>query len=114
MIRGSPSLVALLLLATPAVAKDAVPHDEIARQCEQHARTEAGAPPVSPRDQPNASPPSDDTLQRGRPEGPPSRRATPNPTPQDVQAEKTPAMPGSDPRETYRLAYEACLRARGR
>ena len=101
MLRASRSLVALLLLAAPAVtaARDAAPPEAVAKECDRQARSEVGSPPVSPRAQANASAPSDDTLQRARSEDQPPRRET----------QKT---PGSDPREAYRIAYEACLRAR--
>ena len=104
MLRVSTSLAALLLIAAPALARDAAPHDEVKKQCEEQARKEAGSPPVSPREQPSAA---------VRSERPSPRRPAPDATRQDAQAEKTPVTPGNDPRETYRIAYEACLRARG-
>lgn len=105
MANGPLALILILAAATP-------PQAEV-RACEQQAKAAVGAPPVSPRDQPNASAPRDDTRQQARSDPAPLRGRTPSPTPQDVEARKTPLMPNADSRNEYRVAVEACLRARG-
>jgi hypothetical protein len=99
MIYG-PLALALSILAA------ATPPEAAVRACEQQAKATVGAPPVSPRDQPNASAPSDDTRQQGRSDPTPLRR-------QDLEARKTPPTRNADPHNEYRVAFEACVRARG-
>ena len=105
----------LLMLAVapgPAAARDVQPSAAVARECEELARTQAGAPTVAPRSQPGAAAPSNDSQQPARPSDAPPRRPTPTPTQQEVEAARTPVMPDANPRDAYRVAYEACLRSR--
>lgn len=105
-------LIALALPAGPAAAKDVQPSAAVAKECEELARTQAGAPTVAPRSQPGAAAPSRDTQQQARPADAPPRRSTPTPSQQEVEAARTPVMPDANPRDAYRVAYEACLRSR--
>ena len=105
-------LLVLAVPAGPAAARDVQPSAAVARECEELAKTQAGAPTVAPRSQPGAAAPSNDTQQQARQSEAPLRRSTPTPTQQDVEAARTPVMPDADPRDTYRVAYEACLRSR--
>jgi hypothetical protein len=82
-----------LLTATVAVV---TPPDADVRACDQQARAAAGAPPVSPRAQPNAAAPGNDTQQHGRADSKPPQRP-----------------PAADGGDAYRTAFQACLHARG-
>ena len=108
------STAATLALMFLAFAPAATPPEAEVKACEQQAKAAAGAPVVSPRSQPNASQPTDDTTQQARSDAPaPTRRPTPGTTQQDVEARNTPLMPDADGHDAYRSAYQACLRARG-
>jgi hypothetical protein len=113
MLRTAAHVVLLSIFGGEvAAARDAAP-TVVARRCEQQAQAQAGAPAASPRSQPDAAVPSDDVLPRRRANAPAPTRGTPGPTQQDVEAANTPRMPSTEPRDAYRSAYEACLRARG-
>ena len=104
---------ATLGLTLLALAAGGTPPEADVKTCEQQAKAAAGAPPVSPRSQPNASQPAD-TLQQARTEPPPPvRQPTLGTTQQDAEARNTPLISSADGHDAYRAMYQACVRARG-
>jgi hypothetical protein len=110
---GTSRALAAVIVLVALDAAHAMPPDADIRECEQQAQAAAApAPSASPRSQPYVSRPGD-ARERAPSSGAVRRRATPAPTEPDRGTETTALQRESEGRDAYRVAFEACLRARG-